>query len=172
MRFPSRWFGYTMVASLTAAVDLASKQVAFATIGLDGAVPLYGRFALMPVFNTGSAGGVMIGPWTWQINVLVTLAALVLITSVVHPLRAISPRATLALGLVAGGAIGNLLSMIAGPEGVADFLAVTLAGDTTIVMNVADLALWGGALLLLPVVTALVRAIRAERSERSAFAEA
>jgi hypothetical protein len=69
--------------------------------------------------------------------------------------------------MVAGGAVGNLLSMLFGPEGVADFLAVQLSSETTIVANVADLALWAGAAMLAPVALLLMRMARAERSERA-----
>ncbi len=155
---------YLGFATLAAAADLITKQVATATIASGDVIPLFDRLSMMVVFNTGSAGGVMIGPYTWHYNVLVTMAALVLITVVAPSLIAIDRTARLSLGLVAGGAIGNLASMLFGPAGVADFIALRLRGDTTIVMNVADLELWVGALLLLPVVMTLVRAIRAERS--------
>lgn len=155
---------YLGFALLAAAADLITKQIATSTIAIGDVIPMIDRLSLMVVYNTGSAGGVMIGPYTWHYNVLVTFAALVLITVVAPSLIAIDRTARLSLGLVAGGAIGNLASMLFGPEGVADFLALRLRGDTTIVMNVADLELWVGALLLLPVVMTLIRAIRAERT--------
>ena len=151
---------------LAAAADLLTKQIAVASLGADTVIQLFDRLSLMVVFNTGGAGGVMVGPYTWQLNVLVTMAALGLITMVAPSLGAIDGRARLALGLVAGGAFGNLASMMFGPVGVADFLGLHLAGDTIIVMNVADLELWAGALLLLPVVMTLIKAIRAERLQR------
>ena len=129
-------------------------------------ISLVGRLSLLLVFNEGSAGGVMVGPYTWQINVVTTIMALALITAVASSLIAVDRRATGALGLIAGGAIGNLASMLFGPAGVADFLAVRMSPDLTIVMNVADLALWAGALMLGPVVVTLVKAIRAERQAK------
>lgn len=169
----SALLGYATVAAIAAAADLGTKQLAVSALGDDRVIPLAGRLSMMVVFNTGSAGGVMIGPYTWHFNVIVTLVALCLITSVASSLIAIDRRATLALGMVAGGAVGNLASMLVGPVGVADFLAYKLPGDTTIVMNVADLALWCGALLLLPVVRTLVQAIRTERrATRTAMVEA
>src|SRR5215212_2913250 len=157
--------GYLFVAVLAASADLLTKFVAVGLLG-DRTVELFGRLSLMVVFNTGSAGGVMIGPYTWQLNVLVTLAAIVLISSVAKPLIAVDGRAAIALGMVAGGAAGNLASMLLGPNGVADFLALRLSGDRTIVMNVADLSLWLGALALAPVVVSLFQAIRAERAQK------
>lgn len=154
---------YGAVLFLATALDLVTKQVAVSSLADGRVVPLLERMSLMVVFNMGSAGGVMIGPYTWQLNVLVTMAALALITMVAPSLIAVDRSARLSLGLVAGGALGNMASMLFGPKGVADFLALHLDNDVTIVMNVADLELWIGALLLVPVIITLVRAIRAER---------
>jgi signal peptidase II len=164
--------GYLFAAAIAASADLLTKFVAVRMLGEERVVELFGRLSLMVVFNTGSAGGVMIGPYTWQLNVLVTLAAIVLISSVARPLIAVDRRAAVALGMVAGGAAGNLASMLLGPNGVADFLALRLAGDRVIVMNVADLCLWLGALALLPVVHSLFKAIRAEREAKGALLKA
>ncbi len=158
---------YGAVALCAATIDWTSKAVMFAALGVGGSAPLAGPFSLHTVFNTASAGGVSVGPYTWHLNVLVTFVALLLITTIVRQLATVDGRAATALGLVAGGAVGNMGSMLTGPFGVADFLALELSPDLTIVMNVADLALWSGALCLLPIVVRLVQAIRAER--RQAF---
>ena len=160
----ARFIGIT---AAVAAVDLLSKDVAVRSLGSAGVVPFSDRFSLFVVFNTGSVGGVHVGPYTWQLNVLVTLMAVGLIASVVQAMATIDRRATRALGFVAGGAVGNLLSMLFGPEGVADFLAIRLTTETTIVANVADLALWAGAAMLAPVALRLLRMARAERAERA-----
>jgi signal peptidase II len=162
---------YSAVAAIAAGADLLAKQAAVSMLG-DRVVPLLDRLSLTLVYNMGSAGGVMVGQYTWQLNVITTIMALVLITAVASSLIAVDRRATLALGLIAGGAIGNLASMLAGPEGVADFLALQLSSDLTIVMNVADLALWFGALSLAPVVVTLVKAIRAEHRSKAVLVKA
>jgi lipoprotein signal peptidase len=162
---------YGWLALAAAAVDLASKALAAHHLADDRAVLLGDRFALLLVYNTGVTGGASIGPWTLPVNLAVTCLALGLITMIVVPLGRVERRAPLALGLIAGGALGNLASMVGGPPGVADFLAWR-TGDYAIVFNVADIALWSGALLLLPVVRHLARAIRHERaaSRRAALA--
>ncbi|WP_411279837.1 signal peptidase II [Gemmatimonas sp.] len=156
------------ITAAVAAVDLLAKVVAVQSLGSTGVVPFSDRFSLFVVFNTGSAGGVQIGPYTWQLNVLVTLLAVGLIASVVQAMAAVDRRATRALAFVAGGAVGNLLSMLFGPDGVADFLAIRLTGETTIVANLADFALWTGAAMLAPVAWRLLRMVRAERAQRAA----
>lgn len=155
---------YTAVAVVAGLADWGTK--AMAVHFLTGNSQLLGsRFALHLVFNTGGAGGMSWGPHTWLINVLLTLLAVVMISVVVGPLAAIDHRASWALGLVAGGATGNLVSMVSGQNGVADFLAVRF-NDSALVANVADLVLWTGALMLVPIVGSLLRAIRVERRAR------
>lgn len=158
---------FLLLAAFAVSVDLVTKALATSLLSDGRAVSLTDRLAFMLVYNTGGAGGLMVGPYTWGINVIVTLIAITMVVRIVEPLAAVDSRATLALGLVTGGAAGNLASMLTGPEGVADFLAVQLGDAVTIVMNGADLLLWSGALLLVPVVARLVKAVRAERATRA-----
>lgn len=157
-----RYFGIALLALLA---DLCTKEVAVRWLGDHGFLNLTERFTLMLVWNTGSAGGISIGPFTTELNVLMTVMAMGLVYTVVRPMAAIDPRAVLPLALVSGGAAGNLLSMLWGPPGVADFIGIRLTKDTTIVANVADFALWAGALLLAPVAMTLVRMVREERAQ-------
>jgi signal peptidase II len=158
------WTRYLSIAAAAAAADLISKEIAARALGEGHLVPLTDRFSLMLLYNTGTAGGFTVGPFTWTLNVLLTVAAIAMVMRIVSPLSAVDPRATSALALVSGGAFGNLASMLSGPNGVADFFAVRLSGNTTIVMNVADLMLWSGSLLLVPVVLRLIGIVRAERA--------
>ena len=160
-----RYFGLGFIALLA---DLGTKELAVRTLGDYGVVQLTDRFSLMLVWNTASAGGVSVGPFTTELNVLITLLAMGLVYTVVRPMAAIDARAIVPLALVSGGAAGNLLSMLWGPAGVADFIGIRLTQHTTIVANVADFALWTGAMLLAPVVMTLVRMVREERAARAA----
>lgn len=158
-----RW--YVAVAVGTALLDWMTKALAVAY--LTGNTKLFGdRFALLLVYNTGGAGGYSWGPHTWIFNVCVTALAIVMISVIVGHLGRIDRRAPWALGLVAGGATGNLVSMVAGADGVADFLAFRFR-ETAVVANVADFGLWGGAVLLVPVVQTLLRAIQLERRAKA-----
>jgi signal peptidase II len=159
---------YLGIAGAACMIDLLTKELAVRTLGDHGLVSLTERLSLTLVWNTGAAGGVSMGPFTWLINVAVTILALGLVLSVVRPMASVDPRATMALGLVSGGAVGNLLSMVAGPFGVADFIGIRLTADTTMVANVADFFLWTGALMLAPTAATLVRMARVERAERAA----
>ena len=146
---------------------MVTKALATLVLRNGHTIPVSESFGFVLVHNTGIAGGASLGPMTWFLNVLVTLGAVLMVMRIVTPLSAIEPRATLSLGLVSGGAIGNLTSMVTGGEGVTDFIALQISSFTTVVMNVADLFLWTGAGLLIPVVVKLVRAVIAERTEKS-----
>ena len=165
---PATVFGtYLTIALLAAGTDLVTKALANLVLRNGHTIPVSESFGFVLVRNTGIAGGASLGPMTWLLNVLVTLAAVLMVMRIVTPLSAVDPRATFALGLVSGGAIGNLTSMVTGSEGVTDFIALQISSLTTVVMNVADLLLWTGAILLMPVVVKLVGAVIAERAEKS-----
>lgn len=157
---------YVGFAAIAAGADLVTKAIATAFLQDGRLVHLVDRASLFLVYNTGTTGGMSIGPFTFAFNVIVTIAAIAMIMRIVSPLAAVDSRAVVAAALVTGGAAGNLASMLAGPSGVADFLAIDLNNGATIVMNGADLLLWIGALMLLPVIARLIRLVRAERAAR------
>lgn len=158
---------FVAATSVVAAIDLVTKAVAVFALGEHDVIPITEWFSLFVVYNTASAGSIHLGPLTAQINVLITCIAVGLIVSVVPALSAIDTRSVRALSLICGGAVGNLFSMLLGPEGVADFLAFRLSSNTTLVANVADFFLWGGAAMLGPVVLVLIRMVRAEQSVKA-----
>ena len=53
-----------------------------------------------------------------------------------------------ALGLIIGGAVGNLLSRIRSPRGVVDFIDIGLGSTRFYLFNVADIAIFSGACIL------------------------
>jgi signal peptidase II len=54
----------------------------------------------------------------------------------------------LALGLVAGGAVGNLIDRVRSPRGVVDFLDVGVGALRWPTFNIADIAVSCGAIAL------------------------
>jgi lipoprotein signal peptidase len=159
------WF--IRIATIGAIADVGLKALATWFLADGSIVHLTERFSLMLVYNTGGAGGVLIGPYTGIVNIVVTLAAIAMVFRIVTPLGDFDKRSTLALALVTGGALGNLASMLAGPKGVADFLAISIGHGRSIVINGADVLLWTGAALLLPVVARLIAAVAAESSKKA-----
>jgi lipoprotein signal peptidase len=146
------------VAVAVACVDLLTKMVAASTLA-DGAPRALGPLALQLVYNVGSAGGVMLGAHTRALNVAMTGLVVGLLVMLVPALARIDRRSTAALALVAGGGLGNLVSLATSARGVEDFLAWQRAGGA-IIVNVADLAMLGGLVLLGRTVWQLARAVR------------
>lgn len=148
-------------ATLVLMADLITKQWAVTSLA-DRTIPLVDWFSLFLVFNTGAAGGISLGPYTWLINMAGTAATVAMVIAVVLPLARVDSRASAAMGMIAGGALGNLASLLGEARGVPDFLALRLS-DAYVIFNVADVGLWAGAAMLVPVTMGLVRVIRGAR---------
>ena len=156
---------FVVVAALVSLVDLLTKYWASLSIPAAG-IPIGGPIDLALAYNLGSAFGTSFAVLPWQVNALATLAALGLAGVAVRALSRIDERAPIALGLIAGAAIGNLASMLAPPAGVADFIAVQMSASTRIVMNLADVAAYSGVAMMIRSLILLSRAIGAERTVR------
>lgn len=153
---------FTRVFTIVAAVDLLTKQIASVALG-DDSVLLAGPLSLVLTHNRGSAFGVSLGAYTWQLNAVATFTALALSFVAVRALTAVDRRAPLALGLIAGAAIGNLTSLLLPPAGVADFLALDV-GASQLVLNLADIAAYTGLALSVRSVVLLGKAIDRRRA--------
>lgn len=137
------------VAVVITALDLWSKSAVFDSLALHEEAWLVGTsFGFKPVLNPGVMWGGL-AEWSHYLPWLRVVAAVL----VVVMLRAspVSARMTLfALGLVLGGALGNIYDGFAGGE-VRDFLIVDLDVrffDPFPVFNVADSAICVGVGLL------------------------
>jgi signal peptidase II len=146
------------LAAAAACVDLLTKMFAASALA-DGAPRALGPFALQLVYNVGSAGGVMIGAHTRALNLMATGLAVGLMVMLVPALARIDRRSTTALALVVGGGVGNLVSLASSARGVEDFLAWRHATGAVIV-NVADVLMVAGLLLLGRTLWQLARAVR------------
>ncbi len=100
------------------------------------------------VYNPGAAFGLHLGAQSRWIFVALTLVALTVLwrlyldTSLAH-----RPR-TLALALVAGGAMGNLFDRLKSARGVVDFIDIGVGAWRWPTFNLADIAVTTGAILL------------------------
>jgi signal peptidase II len=150
-----RWRWFVVVTVLTAIADQLTKAWALGalTIGANGravAVPVIdGLWDWRLSFNTGSAFGLFHGATGARIFLsVVALAALAAMAWMVRQTRDDRRLALAALGLVAGGAIGNLVDRVLVGK-VTDFVVWKLKGHEWPAFNVADVALCVGVGLLL-----------------------
>jgi signal peptidase II len=132
-------------------VDAATKAWAVAALTPPQvrSVEVWGewlRFTL--VYNRGAAFGLHVGDWSRWIFTVLTLGALVLLWRL-YVETAVHDRLRLvAVALVTGGALGNLVDRLRWARGVVDFIDVGLAGWRFWTFNVADIGVSCGAVLL------------------------
>jgi signal peptidase II len=130
-------------------LDLITKIIAEATLLRTPGVSVLGDwFQLRLVYNPGAAFGLHLGPYSRWIFFTIALVAVF----VLHRMSRSSPPGDwfrqLALGLVAGGAAGNLVDRIRSSRGVVDFFDVGVGALRWPTFNVADIAVSCGAIAL------------------------
>jgi len=138
------------VLAIVAAVDFATKALAAGRLVPQG-MPhaIYGdvvRFTL--VHNPGAAFGLNLGSYSRWIFMILTIVALVILGRLYSATRPGDVVRALALALVCGGAIGNLIDRVKSPYGVVDFIDIGLGDSRWPTFNIADMAVSLGAFLL------------------------
>ena len=121
------------IAIGVAAVDWLTKALATRVAGTEP-IALTGWLRLHVVHNDGTAFGLSAGTYTWQLNLILTIATIALMLPVSRDLARIDKSAPRALGLITGGALGNLASLIFSPPGVVDFIAVPVSARSEFVL--------------------------------------
>lgn len=148
---PRRLTPFAIVAAVAFLADLTTKDLAVAA--LDGQPPLRlagGALYLVLLHNPGAAFSLLPGQ-TW---LLTLITALVVLSILLFAPRLRSTGWAIGLGLVLGGAMGNLTDRLTRPPGfaqghVVDFLSL-FAPDGSVwpVFNLADAAIVSGGILL------------------------
>jgi signal peptidase II len=100
------------------------------------------------VHNPGAAFGLHLGEYSRWIFMALTAGALYILGRLYQATGANETLRTLAIGLVCGGAVGNLLDRIRSAAGVVDFIDVGVGDLRWPTFNVADMAVSVGAFLL------------------------
>ncbi len=140
---------FWVAALVTIVVDLVTKLVAEAVLLRTPGVAVLGDwFQLRLVYNRGAAFGLHVGPYSRWIFFAVAVVALVVLVRMSRASPAGDRFRQLALGLVAGGAAGNLIDRVRSSRGVIDFLDVGVGDLRWPTFNVADIAVSCGAIAL------------------------
>ena len=100
------------------------------------------------VHNPGAAFGLHLGEYSRWIFMALTAGALYILGRLYQATKANETLRTLAIALVCGGAVGNLLDRIRSAQGVVDFIDVGVGDLRWPTFNVADMAVSIGAFLL------------------------
>jgi signal peptidase II len=132
------------------ALDIATKAWIVRTM------PLYDRrsvlgdfFRLTYTHNPGAAFGIQIGEHSRIFFLVLSLVALGVLFVIYRGTPSWDRLRIVALSLVAGGALGNILDRIRYERGVVDFLDFGIGDSRFPVFNIADSAVTVGATLLL-----------------------
>jgi signal peptidase II len=148
--------GLVSLVAATVGIDLASKAAAIAALTRSpGMIDVTSFFSLRLGFNTGISFGLFqstfaASPWLLIVLQLGVVAGLLWMAIVSQ-----SRREVAALGLIAGGAIGNIVDR-AQDGAVTDFLDFYWRGWHWPTFNIADVAIcMGAALIVLSAVSPL-----------------
>jgi signal peptidase II len=130
-------------------LDIVTKLVAEAMLLRTTGVSVFGEwFQLRLVYNPGAAFGLHLGPYSRWIFFAVAAFAVVLLNRMSRTTPVGDRFRQLALGLICGGAAGNLIDRIRSARGVVDFIDVGVGTLRWPTFNVADIAVSCGAVAL------------------------
>ena len=145
----TNWLGWLLLSAAIIVVDQLTKQWVSQSLELRQMVPVLPYFNLVLAHNSGAAFSFLAEAGGWQRGFFIAVA-LIASAVIVHLLRK-HPGQTLfnlALALILGGALGNLIDRILLGH-VVDFLDFYVQGWHWPAFNVADMAITGGAGLLI-----------------------
>lgn len=160
---------YPIVAAWLIA-DVLTKRWAFTYLsehpGSHSVFGEYLRFTL--ALNKGMAFGLSFGDWSRWILIAFTVITLGLIYHLYRQTPEPHRIQTVALALITGGALGNLVDRLTSARGVVDWIDVGIGTHRFWLFNVADAGVSiGGALLVLTLWTAPEHKANPEPSESS-----
>jgi len=140
------------VATGVVVLDFVTKQLAVAHLSRVP-VPILGDWLLLRlVYNPGAAFGIHVGEHSRWVFMALAIVALVVLGAMVRQTSPDQRFRLLTLGLVCGGAVGNLIDRIRSSAGVVDFIDVWITlwfgRFHWPTFNVADMAVSCGAAAL------------------------
>lgn len=140
------WLSLACIAT----IDVITKYIAHTRmVPANFPRPIAGdvlRFTL--IYNPGAAFGLNVGPYSRWIFLALTVAALVVLGNLYRSTSPADWRRALAIGLVSGGAVGNLFNRLWSTRGVVDFIDMGIGSHRWPAFNVADIGITIGAFLL------------------------
>jgi len=140
---------FALVVISIVALDLVTKLVAVRALPPYLGVPLMGdTFQLRLVYNSGAAFGLNVGDHSRWIFMALSVAAIVVLISMLRSTRTGDWLRLYALAAICAGAFGNLIDRIRSARGVVDFLDVGVGALRWPTFNVADMAVTCGAVAL------------------------
>ena len=142
------WWSWLALSAAVIVLDQLTKQWVSHAFGYGEIRPITGFFNLVLAYNAGAAFSFLAAAGGWQRGFFSAIAVIASAV-IVHLLRKHHGQKifSLALALILGGALGNLIDRIVLGH-VLDFLDFYVQGWHWPAFNVADMAISGGAALL------------------------
>ncbi len=100
------------------------------------------------LYNPGAAFGLHLGEWSRWIFTALTIGAVFILTRMYQGTAEGDRVKLTSLGMILGGACGNLIDRLRSGQGVVDFIDVGIGEMRWPTFNVADIGVSCGALLL------------------------
>lgn len=143
------WRLWLLYSAAVIGLDQLSKHWVVQAFGYGDNLPLTSFFNLVRAHNSGAAFSFLAGEGGWQRLFFITVASIASAV-IFHLLRKHHRQAlfSLALSLVLGGALGNLIDRVRWGY-VVDFLDFFYGSYHWPAFNVADMAITGGVMLLI-----------------------
>lgn len=142
-----RWYWAAVLSVLIG--DLVTKLAAQSYLLRSAGLRVVGDWVqLRLVYNPGAAFGLHVGQYSRWVFFVIAAVAVVVLFRMSRSAPVGDWFRQLALGLVTGGAAGNLIDRIRSPRGVVDFLDVGIGTMRWPTFNVADIAVSLGAVAL------------------------
>lgn len=137
------------LAAFVVGLDIATKAMAVSALSRGIPRDVVGSVVkLVLVYNPGAAFGLWFGPNSRWIFLGLTACALYVLAKLYRATVPGDMLRTVAIGLVCGGAIGNLFDRLRSSNGVVDFIDIGVGYHRWPTFNVADMAVTTGAILL------------------------
>lgn len=131
------------------ALDITTKLLVQKHLHLYQQIPLIGDYVrLTYIYNPGAAFGIHLGEYSRMIFLVLSLVALGALIGMYWFTPATDRTRLVAISLICGGAVGNLIDRIRSESGVVDFIDVGVNTVRWPVFNVADMAVTAGAIIL------------------------
>jgi signal peptidase II len=148
-RAPPKALAFWVAAGTILATDIVTKRAAESALSLHVPHAVVGNaIRLTLTYNTGAAMNTSLGDFS---RIGFSLIATVMVGVMYRMYRtaaATDASQALALGLICGGALGNLADRVRSARGVVDFIDIGTAGWRFWTFNVADAGVTVGAALL------------------------
>lgn len=141
---------WLMLSALVVVVDQVTKWMAEAWLTPYEAIPVIPMFNLTLAYNTGAAFSFLSDAGGWQrwFFILLTVVVIVVLLAWLWGLKREERLHAIALSLILGGAVGNLIDRILYAH-VIDFIDVYYSSYHWPIFNIADSAITIGVAMLI-----------------------